>query len=74
MLQVFSIKNCLFLDGGVNLSFVNPLVSMTFYVHPDVLVEPFSISTMVGDIVVAKIVYRSCPILLFNRVTIVDLV
>ena len=73
MLQVFSINIYAFLDSSANLSYVTPLVSMKFDVLPYVFVEPFSVSTQVGDSVVAKIVCRSCPLLLSNRVTLVDL-
>ena len=36
--------------------------------------EPFIVSTPVGESVVAKRLYRNCPILLPNRVTHVELV
>jgi len=47
---------------------------MKFEILPDVLEEPFSVSTPVGDSIVAKRVYRSCPISLSHKVTLVDLV
>ena len=53
---------------------MTPLVVMKFVVLPDIFVELFSVTTPVGDSVVAKRVYKSCPILLSNRVTLVDLV
>ena len=62
------------LDPGDTLSFVGPLVAVKFDVIPDVLVEPFFVSMPVGDSVIAKRVYRSCPILFYNKVTLVDLV
>ena len=74
MLQVFSINIYALLDPGVTFSFVTPLEATKFDVLPDVLVEPFSVSTLVGDSVVAKRVYKSYPILLSNRITLVDLV
>ena len=40
----------------------------------DVLEEPFLVSITVSDSVVSKRIYRSCPILLSNRVIVVDLV
>ena len=36
--------------------------------------EPFIVSTLVVELVVAKRVYRNCPIMLPNRVTHVELV
>nr|ABI34333.1 Gag-pol polyprotein, putative [Solanum demissum] len=47
---------------------------LKFEIPPEVLVEPFSVSTPVYDLVVIKRVYRSCPISLSHRVTLVDLV
>ena len=57
------------LDPSSTLSFVTPLASVEFDVLPDVLVEPFSVFTLVDESVVSKRFYRSCPILLSNRVT-----
>ena len=45
-----------------------------FGMIPDVLEETFTVSTSVGDFVVAKRVYRSYPISLPNRFTLVDLI
>ena len=45
---------------------------MKFNVLLDVLIEPFSIIIPVGDYVVTKRVYRRCPILLPNRVILVN--
>ena len=39
----------------------------------DVLIEHFSAITLVDDIVVAKRVYCSCPIILPNKFNLVDL-
>uniref|UniRef100_M1DZ46 Gag-pol polyprotein n=1 Tax=Solanum tuberosum TaxID=4113 RepID=M1DZ46_SOLTU len=47
---------------------------MGFDVLPNVLLDPFSISTIVGDSVVAKRVYRKCLVSLSHRVILVDLV
>ncbi|WMV09711.1 hypothetical protein MTR67_003096 [Solanum verrucosum] len=43
-------------------------------VLPDVLIDPFSVSTLIGESIVAKRVYKSCPVSLSHRVTHVDLV
>ena len=40
----------------------------------DVIIEPFSVITLVGYSVVAKRFNRSCPIILPNRVTSVDFI
>ncbi|KAH0636267.1 hypothetical protein KY290_036703 [Solanum tuberosum] len=74
MLQVFSIDVYALLDPNATLSFVTPLMAMIFDVLPEKLEEPFSMSTPVGDSVVAKRVYRSCPISSSHKVTLVELV
>ena len=74
MLQLFSFDAYALLDLGATLSFVTPLVSMKFKILPDILDEPFSVSTPVGDSVVAKRVNKRCPISFCNRVTFVDLI
>jgi len=74
MLTVFHIDVYALLDSGATLSFVTPFIAMRFDVLPEVLLEPFSVSTPVGDSVVAKRLYRRCPIFLSHRVTLIDLV
>ena len=71
MLQVLSINVYGLQDSGATLYFLNPLVAMKFKVLPDVLIEPFSITTAVGDSVVPRRVFRCFPISLPNRVTLV---
>ena len=74
ILQVLYINVYALLYPGATLLFVTPLVARKFKVLPDVLMEPFSVTTTVGDSVMARRVLRSCPISLPNRVTLVDLV
>uniref|UniRef100_M1DNN4 Gag-pol polyprotein n=1 Tax=Solanum tuberosum TaxID=4113 RepID=M1DNN4_SOLTU len=77
MLRVFQLDVYALLDPGATLSFVTPYVAMRFDMLPDVLLEPFSVSTSstpIGDFVVAKRVYRRCLVSLSHRVTLVDLV
>ena len=59
-------------DIGATLSFVTPFVARKFNVLPDVLIEPFSVYTPMGDFVVAKRVYRKCHVMLPNRVNLAD--
>uniref|UniRef100_M1DX31 Gag-pol polyprotein n=1 Tax=Solanum tuberosum TaxID=4113 RepID=M1DX31_SOLTU len=49
MLQVFSIDVYALLDPGATLSFVTPFVAMKFEMLPEEFLEPFSMSTPVGD-------------------------
>ena len=59
---------------GAILSFVTPLIARKFDILPDILNEPFMVTTPVGESVVVKRVYRNCPIMLPNRVTHVEFV
>jgi len=47
---------------------------MRFDVGPEILSNPFHISTLVGDSIVAKKVYRNCRVSVSHRATHVDLV
>ena len=54
MLKVFSLDVYALHDTGATLSFVTPLVAKKFDILPDILNEPFLVSTLVGELVVAK--------------------
>ena len=54
MLQCFSINVYALLDPSSTLSFFNPLVSRNFDILPDIFNEPFMVTTLVGESVVAK--------------------
>ena len=66
MLKVFSIDVYALLDPGDTLYFVTPLIAKKFVILPDILNEPFIVTTSVGELVVSKRVYRivllCCPI------------
>ena len=72
MLQVFSINIYTLLYPDATLYFVTPLVVRKFHIIPDILIEPFLVGTSMGESVIAKRVYRNCPIMLPDRVTRVD--
>ena len=74
MLKVFSFDVYALLDPGSTLSFVTPLVAKKFDILPEILHEVFIVCTPVGESVVAKRVYRNCPMMLPNRVSYVDIV
>lgn len=59
MLKLFHINVYALLDPYATLSFMKLYVAMRFYVLPNVLLELFSISTPIGESIVAKQVYRS---------------
>ena len=62
--KVFSIDVYALLDLGDTLSFVTPLVAKKFDIFPYVLHEPFIVSTLVYELIVANRVFRNCPIML----------
>ena len=68
MLRVFHFDIYAFIDLGANISFVSPYVSMRFSVRHEVLKDLFYVFTPVGESVVARTVYRNCPISIFHRV------
>ncbi|KAH0644862.1 hypothetical protein KY284_032746 [Solanum tuberosum] len=55
-------------------SFPDVVTAIKFEILPKVLIEHFSVSTPIGDSVVAKRVYRSFTISLSHKLTLVDLV
>jgi len=74
MLPVFHHNVHALLDPGATLSFNTPYVAIRFNVSPEVLLEHFSISTPIGESVVAKRVYKRCPISLSHMIILVNLV
>lgn len=74
MLKVFYFDLYALLDLGATLSFFTTYVAMKVYVDPEILSNPFHVSTPVCDSIVAKRVYRNCPICVPHRVTHIDLV
>ncbi|KAF3651788.1 putative protein fluG-like [Capsicum annuum] len=73
MLQIFSRDVYVLLNLGSTLSYMTPYMAVGFGFEPDVIVEPFFISTSVGDSVVARRVYRNCVVSIFSWNTEVDL-
>ena len=62
------------LDPGSTLSYVTPYVAVGFGFGPDVIAEPFLVSTSVGDSIMARRVYRNCVVSIFSRYTEADLI
>ncbi|KAG5572875.1 hypothetical protein H5410_062641 [Solanum commersonii] len=60
MIQIFNFDVYALLDPGASLSFVTLYVAMNFDVLPEKLLEPFSVSTPVGESILADRVYRDC--------------
>lgn len=74
MFKVFNLDFYILLDPGSTLSFVTPSVDMRFNILPDLYLYTFYVSTPIGGSIVAKRVYRNCPISLSHRITHVDLI
>lgn len=54
MLKVFHLEVYVLLDLGATFSFMTLYVPMKFDIDPKILLEPFSISTLIGDSINAK--------------------
>ena len=65
MLQIFSCDVYVLLDPGSTLSYVTPYVAVCFGFEPDMIFELFSVSTPVGNSVVARKVYKKIMWYLF---------
>ena len=74
MLQIFSRDVYVFLDPKSTLSYVTPYVAVGFGFEPEVIIEPFSVSTPVGDSIIARMVYRNCVMSIHSRETMADLI
>ena len=73
MFNVLTIDVYNLVDLSVTLFFVTPIASKKFEISLDILREPFLVSTPVGESVIAKRVYKNCPIMLPNRDSYVEL-
>src|SRR5688572_26991763 len=74
MLKIFSIDVYALLDPGANLSFVTPFVANRFEVVPEMLLEPYLVSNPVGESIVARKVYKQCPIFIMHKMVPCDLI
>ena len=62
------------LDPRATLSFVTPYITVQCNASPETLSEPFSVSTPVGDPIIARRVYRNCSVTVSQKVTSANLV
>ena len=74
MLHVFSTSVYALLDPGSTLSFVTPLLALTFEIFPEVQHDPTVVSTPLGENVRTYRVYKDCPIVVSGKTMCVDLV
>ena len=61
------------LDLGETLSFVTPYIEVQFNVILETLSKPFSFSTLVGDPVTTRRIYKNFPVTVSQKVTSSDL-
>lgn len=73
MLQVIHLHVYALLDPKVAISFVTPYISVYFGVSLEILVEPFSVSTLINTSIIARRVYKNCLIIISQKITSVDL-
>ncbi|XP_075076822.1 uncharacterized protein LOC142163434 [Nicotiana tabacum] len=74
MLTIFTFDACALIDPGSTVSYVTPYIAKKFGIEPEKLCEPFEVSTPVGELVIARCIYRGCPVKVHHRLTVADLV
>nr|XP_016440855.1 PREDICTED: uncharacterized protein LOC107766570 [Nicotiana tabacum] len=74
MLNIFSFDVYALIDPGSTLSYITPYIAKKFGIEPEKLGEPFEVSTPVGESVIARYIYRGCPVKVHHRLTVADLV
>ena len=66
-LQIFSTSIYALLDPRSTLSFLTPLLSLTFKILLDSLHDPIVVSTPLGENVRTDRVYKDCPIVVCGK-------
>ncbi|XP_070025810.1 uncharacterized protein [Nicotiana sylvestris] len=74
MLIIFTFDVYALIDPGFTLSYVTPYIAKKSGIEPEKLCEPFEVSTLVGESVIARCIYRGCPVKVHHRLTVADLV
>nr|XP_016491152.1 PREDICTED: uncharacterized protein LOC107810837 [Nicotiana tabacum] len=74
MLAIFTFDVYTLMDPGSILSYVTPYIAKKFGIEPEKLCEPFELSTPVRESVIAKHIYRGCPVKVYHRLTVAGLV
>lgn len=62
------------LHTGLNLSYVTPLATINFRIGPKKLSKPFLVFTSVGKLVIARWVYKKCPIIVLHKIILADII
>ncbi|XP_070036750.1 uncharacterized protein [Nicotiana tomentosiformis] len=74
MLTICSNNAYALIDTGSTLSCIIPFVAGKFVIVPEILSDPFAVSTPVGESIIARRVYRGCTMSVCGRQTSADLV
>ncbi|XP_070046555.1 uncharacterized protein [Nicotiana tomentosiformis] len=74
MLIIFSHDACALIEPGSTLSCITPFVVGKFGIVPEILSDPFAVSTLVGELINSKWVYRGCMLTVCGLQTSADLV
>ncbi|XP_069147090.1 uncharacterized protein [Solanum lycopersicum] len=73
-IRVFDFTVYALLDPGGDFIFCTPYVVVNFETSPEQHSEPFSVSTPVGEPILAERVYRDCPISINHKNIMADLI
>ncbi|XP_060200769.1 uncharacterized protein LOC132629040 [Lycium barbarum] len=73
ILTVFSFNVYALMNPGSTLSYVSPYVTKKFGIEPEKLKEPFEVYTLVSESVIARRVFRGCPVRVYRHIVPTDL-
>ncbi|XP_070032756.1 uncharacterized protein [Nicotiana tomentosiformis] len=69
ILTIFSHDAYALIDPGSTLSYITPFIAGKFVIVPEILSDPFAVSTPVGESIIARRVYRACTVTVCSRQT-----
>ncbi|XP_070013678.1 uncharacterized protein LOC142176083 [Nicotiana tabacum] len=73
ILSVFSIDMYALIDLGSTFSYISPFVASKWDREPELLHKSFEVSTLMGESVLVRRVYRSCDVKIHDRHTLANL-
>ena len=73
-LRVFDLHVYALLDPGATLSCITSYIAVQFNISLETQLEHFSVSTPVGDLVIARQVFKNSPVTVSQKVSSVDLI
>ncbi|XP_059315770.1 uncharacterized protein LOC132066481 [Lycium ferocissimum] len=72
-ITIFSYDVFALMDLGSTLSYVTPFIAKKLGVKPELLSKLFEVSNPVGEVILARYVYRGWPVRVYHKLTIADL-